>query len=157
MLAKISFLFSHFDGIDLRATSSWRSAGSQETPEVLIGDASRLYAGFQTVLQSVEPKLYLPQELSAVQTRMKMAIHPTDLVTASSPAEGVRLIALNRPQKRNALSQELIKQLLKALSDASHDAAVHAIVITGNGDLFCGMSRTLLQVFGRRLTNCSWC
>ena len=61
-----------------------------------------------------------------------------DLVTTSTPAEGVWLITLNRPEKRNALSQRLIRQFLQALSDGSADPAIHAIVITGQGEFFCG-------------------
>jgi enoyl-CoA hydratase len=85
-----------------------------------------------------------------------MAIHPIELVTASSPTDGVRLITLNRPQKRNALSQDLIRQLLIAILDASHDETVYAIIVTGNGNFFCGTFRTLAQIFGTRLTICSW-
>lgn len=61
------------------------------------------------------------------------------LVQATSPVDGVRLIALNRSSKRNALSGQLIAEFLGALSTASTDPGVKAIVITGNGPFFCGM------------------
>ncbi|KAL3953884.1 hypothetical protein ACCO45_011840 [Purpureocillium lilacinum] len=59
------------------------------------------------------------------------------LVQATSPVDGVRLIALNRSSKRNALSRQLIAEFLGALSTASTDPGVKAIVITGNGPFFC--------------------
>lgn len=65
------------------------------------------------------------------------------LVQATSPGNGVRLIALNRPDKRNALSKRLIAELLGELDAASKDPAVTAIVLTGNGPFFCGMWRSL--------------
>ncbi|OAQ95376.1 crotonase, core [Purpureocillium lilacinum] len=59
------------------------------------------------------------------------------LVQATSPVDGVRLLALNRSSKRNALSGQLIAEFLGALSTASTDPGVKAIVITGNGPFFC--------------------
>lgn len=46
-------------------------------------------------------------------------------------------ITLNRPDKRNALNEELIAELKNALRQANDDAAVRAIVITGAGADFC--------------------
>ncbi|KAH6995508.1 ClpP/crotonase-like domain-containing protein [Ilyonectria sp. MPI-CAGE-AT-0026] len=59
-----------------------------------------------------------------------------ELVLATTPAEGVRVLAFNRPAKRNALSQELITVFLHHLSEASRDKAVRAIVLTGSGAFF---------------------
>ncbi|KAH7305939.1 ClpP/crotonase-like domain-containing protein [Stachybotrys elegans] len=61
------------------------------------------------------------------------------LVLSSSPANGVRVLAFNRPTKRNALSQSLIVELLTELEAASNDDTVRAIVITGNDTFFCGL------------------
>ncbi|VTT57918.1 unnamed protein product [Fusarium fujikuroi] len=60
------------------------------------------------------------------------------LVLASTPADGVRVLALNRPSKRNALSQELITVFLEQLNTASSDDGVRVIVITGSSSFFCG-------------------
>ncbi|KAH7153961.1 ClpP/crotonase-like domain-containing protein [Fusarium sp. MPI-SDFR-AT-0072] len=60
------------------------------------------------------------------------------LVLASTPADGVRVLALNRPSKRNALSQELITVFLEQLNTASRDDGVRVIVITGSSSFFCG-------------------
>ncbi|EGX96988.1 enoyl-CoA hydratase/isomerase family protein [Cordyceps militaris CM01] len=60
-----------------------------------------------------------------------------DVVLSSTPAPGVRLLQLNRPEKRNALSQLLIRSLLSELSKASADDAIFSIILTGNGPFFC--------------------
>lgn len=60
------------------------------------------------------------------------------LIQVSSPADGVRTITFNRPQKRNALSSELLTEFLAELSAASKDAAVKVIVLTGSGGFFSG-------------------
>lgn len=54
------------------------------------------------------------------------------LVVASSPTPKVRVLAFNRPEKRNALSQDLIEQFLDELSKASADPDVKVIVVTGS-------------------------
>lgn len=64
----------------------------------------------------------------------------TGLVATSTPVEHVKVIAFNRPEKRNALSQALIDELLQELSAASKDDNIHAIVITGNQSFFSGES-----------------
>jgi enoyl-CoA hydratase/carnithine racemase len=46
-------------------------------------------------------------------------------------------IALNRPDKRNALNLALCEQLRDALDRAGDDPSVGAIVLTGNGPVFC--------------------
>ncbi|KFG84558.1 enoyl-CoA hydratase/isomerase family protein [Metarhizium anisopliae] len=58
------------------------------------------------------------------------------LVQATSPAQGVRLITFTRPEKRNALSRQLLDEFLVELEAASTDPAVKAIVITGTGTFF---------------------
>lgn len=68
---------------------------------------------------------------------------PTGTVQTSTPTPGVRLISLNRPEKRNALSQPLIRSLLSELSNASADPNVFSIILTGNGPFFCGKSRVV--------------
>jgi 2-(1,2-epoxy-1,2-dihydrophenyl)acetyl-CoA isomerase len=52
-------------------------------------------------------------------------------------AAGVATITLNRPDKRNALSNELTPALRKALLDADTDPGVRCVVITGAGRAFC--------------------
>jgi enoyl-CoA hydratase/carnithine racemase len=49
----------------------------------------------------------------------------------------VRVLTMNRPEKRNALNAELAKGLLAALRAADADESVGAIVLTGAGQGFC--------------------
>jgi enoyl-CoA hydratase len=49
----------------------------------------------------------------------------------------VRVVTLNRPESRNALSGELISALYRALVAADDDPAVLAVVLTGTDPAFC--------------------
>ncbi len=49
----------------------------------------------------------------------------------------VRVLTLNRPKVRNAMSPALRRRLAEALTAAEGDAAVRSVVITGAGDAFC--------------------
>jgi 2-(1,2-epoxy-1,2-dihydrophenyl)acetyl-CoA isomerase len=49
----------------------------------------------------------------------------------------VRILRLNRPDRKNALSDELGWALVRAVERAAVDDAVRVIAITGNGDAFC--------------------
>ena len=46
-------------------------------------------------------------------------------------------ITLNRPEKRNALSAQLVNELIYALELAGEDDGVRAIILTGAGKAFC--------------------
>jgi len=57
---------------------------------------------------------------------------------ALSTTEGaVRVIELNRPDKRNALNDELIAALKSELREADADESLRAVVIRGAGNDFC--------------------
>jgi methylglutaconyl-CoA hydratase len=49
----------------------------------------------------------------------------------------VRFLTLNRPEKRNALNEELIASLKAALRSAETDRSLRVIVIRGAGNDFC--------------------
>lgn len=49
----------------------------------------------------------------------------------------VRLLTLNRPQVRNAMSLPLMRELRARLEEARADAHVRAVVLTGAGQAFC--------------------
>jgi enoyl-CoA hydratase/carnithine racemase len=49
----------------------------------------------------------------------------------------VRILTMNRPEKRNALNQALTRGLLDALRAADADESVSALVLTGAGQGFC--------------------
>lgn len=48
----------------------------------------------------------------------------------------VRHIVLNRPEKRNAMNQELLRALGGELREAAADPSVHCVVLRGNGPVF---------------------
>ncbi len=52
-------------------------------------------------------------------------------------SDAVVTLTLNRPETMNSLSVELKQALLDALSDASSDESVRAVVLTGTGRGFC--------------------
>lgn len=68
-----------------------------------------------------------------------------------SAEAGVARIVLNRPEKRNALSAELIDALATALARSARDPEVRVVVISGAGTDFCsgadlaGLDRTAEQ------------
>jgi len=55
----------------------------------------------------------------------------------SGDAGPVRVLTMNRPEARNALSGDLISALYAALVDADADHGVHAVVLTGADPAFC--------------------
>lgn len=61
----------------------------------------------------------------------------SSLIEISTPEPGVRSIALNRPEKRNALNIPMLEALCEALHAAEADDAVRVIVLRGNGPVFC--------------------
>jgi enoyl-CoA hydratase len=60
-----------------------------------------------------------------------------DPVLVSTPREGVRLITLNRPDKLNAMTAELIGHMHDTLDDVATDATCRVVVLTGQGRGFC--------------------
>jgi enoyl-CoA hydratase len=58
------------------------------------------------------------------------------LIEVDTPAEGVRRITLNRPDKRNAISTPLRTALLDALRAHDHDPDVRVTIIRGAGSCF---------------------
>jgi enoyl-CoA hydratase/carnithine racemase len=57
-------------------------------------------------------------------------------------------ITLNRPEKRNALSLELMRELIGALAEASADPGARAIVVAGAGPAFSA-GHDLSEMVGR--------
>ncbi len=60
----------------------------------------------------------------------------TDLVLTDTPLPLIRRLTLNRPEKRNALSNDLRRDLYAALEAADRDDAVRVIIIRGAGSCF---------------------
>ena len=51
--------------------------------------------------------------------------------------QGRARITLNRPEKRNALSIDMVEELRDALWEADDDKSVHCVIIKGEGAAFC--------------------
>jgi enoyl-CoA hydratase len=51
--------------------------------------------------------------------------------------DGIARIAMNRPDKRNALNHQLLDDLDRAFDAAEADDAVGVVVLSGNGPSFC--------------------
>jgi len=58
------------------------------------------------------------------------------LVVVEHPEDGVALVRLNRPEARNALSVPLRRELAAAFMALAEDAAVRAVVLTGDDRAF---------------------
>src|SRR3954454_19285377 len=58
-------------------------------------------------------------------------------VLLSDVADGIAVLTLNRPEKRNALNGELTAALRKGMAQADADDSVSVIVLTGADPVFC--------------------
>jgi enoyl-CoA hydratase/carnithine racemase len=56
------------------------------------------------------------------------------LVTREGP---VAVVTLNRPQRRNALSLQLMRELIQCLDEAGRDREIRAIILAAAGKVFC--------------------
>jgi methylglutaconyl-CoA hydratase len=61
----------------------------------------------------------------------------TDVSVGVQHSGGIATLTLDSPHNRNALSARLLEQLDAALRDATGDAQVRGIVLTGSGTVFC--------------------
>ncbi|HVX59391.1 MAG TPA: enoyl-CoA hydratase [Pirellulales bacterium] len=62
--------------------------------------------------------------------------------------DGVARLTLNRPEKRNALSEGLLKRFGAALDEIAANAAVRVVVLAANGPVFCS-GHDLKEMVGR--------
>lgn len=69
------------------------------------------------------------------------------MMIRSESHEGVTILWLNRPERRNALNSELIRALSEAVAVAESDPDCRCLVIKGTGDHFCA-GRDLEQAAG---------
>lgn len=69
----------------------------------------------------------------------------SDVVKVSDKGH-VRTIALNRPDRKNALSDELAWGVVNAIDAAAQDDNVWVVAVTGSGDAFCaGLDLTMTE------------
>lgn len=57
-------------------------------------------------------------------------------ILVDEPAPGIRRITLNRPERRNALSNEMRGALIESLQEADGNDAVHVSIVRGAGQCF---------------------
>ena len=61
---------------------------------------------------------------------------PVERIEITEAAPGVRVVAFNRPEMRNAFDTAMYQQVTSALRAADTDEAVGAVVLTGSGTAF---------------------
>lgn len=61
----------------------------------------------------------------------------TETITITTDARGVATLTLNRPERHNAMSAQMIAELQAAAEALGADPAVRAVVLTGAGASFC--------------------
>ena len=59
-----------------------------------------------------------------------------EMIEASVDERGIARLALNRPDAKNAMSQDLMRELRDAARQMAIDEKVRAIVLTGTGEIF---------------------
>lgn len=65
--------------------------------------------------------------------------------------KGVAVLALNRPESRNPLTEETKEEMLSALTEFEGDDDLRALIITGRGSAFCAGGD--LKKLGQELTS----
>ena len=65
---------------------------------------------------------------------------------------GVATITLNRPERRNALSLELMRELIACLEQVRGRREVRAVILAANGKVFCS-GHDLSQMTGRTVND----
>jgi enoyl-CoA hydratase/carnithine racemase len=71
----------------------------------------------------------------ATRRKSGPAARATDLLIERR--EGVLLLTLARPDRRNSLSEAMLRALQAAIADAGGDASVRAVVLAAQGPVFC--------------------
>jgi enoyl-CoA hydratase len=58
------------------------------------------------------------------------------MIRTDNLEDGVRLVTIDRPEKRNAMTREMVRTLRDRVSEADGDRKVRALIITGEGPSF---------------------
>jgi enoyl-CoA hydratase/carnithine racemase len=61
----------------------------------------------------------------------------TDVLVQKAVAKGIATLTLNRPDKRNAMSDDMRASLIEQLEDIAADRSIRALILTGAGKGFC--------------------
>jgi methylglutaconyl-CoA hydratase len=65
------------------------------------------------------------------------AQHMSDVLLIDNSDPAIAILTLNRPDKRNALSIELIEAITRAINDAHRDLNRRVVILRGEGPVFC--------------------
>lgn len=60
-----------------------------------------------------------------------------ETLTLAVDARGVATCTLNRPEKRNAMTDRMLAEFIDMAGRMSADPAIRAVILTGAGDFFC--------------------
>ncbi|HEY91603.1 MAG TPA: enoyl-CoA hydratase/isomerase family protein [Dehalococcoidia bacterium] len=55
-----------------------------------------------------------------------------------SKEDGIAIITINRPEKMNAITDDMLADMTNILNEATVDNEVRVVIVTGNGRAFCG-------------------
>jgi enoyl-CoA hydratase len=61
----------------------------------------------------------------------------TNTLILETPRPGVAVLRLNRPERLNAINEEMVSGLIETLRTLGSDSSVNAVIITGAGRGFC--------------------
>ena len=61
------------------------------------------------------------------------------------------VVTLNRPERRNALSLELMLELMECLDEIARDAGLRAVILAATGKVFCS-GHDLTEMLGRSVS-----
>src|SRR5215813_15045282 len=87
-------------------------------------------------LRRCGPRPHDPAPIDERGSRMT-ASAPTSTKIELTIEAGVATLALNRPEVRNAIDDEMRAQFNAAVERIANDDAVRAVVLTGKGSAFC--------------------
>lgn len=91
------------------------------------------------------------KETVAARTRAecRRAVEPgwgSEMLVELTKANGVARVCLNRPEKRNALTDDFIREITAAIHDVRDDESMRVMVLAAKGTVFCaGMDLAQMQ------------
>lgn len=76
--------------------------------------------------------------MAIAQATIQQTSQPsTNLVLREALEHGIVRLTMNRPEARNALSLEMIRQLMAHVESMAHDDTVRVVILAGAGAAFC--------------------
>jgi enoyl-CoA hydratase len=79
-----------------------------------------------------------------------MTQSPSSLIILDKPESGIGVLTLNRPDKLNALSTQLLTEFSSALDRAEGDREIRVLILTGAGDKAFAAGADIAEYRGRR-------